>query len=406
MTGDSHYFDAGQVVPCGRDRLAGHQAAGPAREAGRVRGGRHPVLLAGRAEPGARVRVRAGRRRRRTGWSPTRTRAGAGAAVRDPAADRGHHSVTEPLWEDERPRLAAMGPVKVRVPAKINLHLGVGPLRRGRVPRGGHDLPRDRAVRRDHRAAGGLARADHGRRGRRRAGPRRDQPGHPGGPGARRARPAGSRTPGCTCASRSRSPAGLAGGSADAAATLVACDALWGTGLSREDLAGVAAGLGSDVPFLVLGGTALGTGRGETVSPVLAPGHAWHWVVAIADGGLSTPEVYRELDRLRDGGPARRRRSARPTRSWPRCASATPRCWPSPSATTCEAAAMSLRPALRADPRRRRRRRRPGRVWSPAPARPASSCAGTPPTPRRSRRPRRAGSAGRPRRARPVPAPA
>jgi 4-diphosphocytidyl-2-C-methyl-D-erythritol kinase len=98
--------------------------------------------------------------------------------------------------------------------------------------------------------------------------------------------------------------AGLAGGSADAAATLVACDALWGTGLTREDLASVGAGLGSDVPFLVLGGTALGTGRGEAVSPVLAPGHAWHWVVAVADGGLSTPDVYRELDRLREADAA------------------------------------------------------------------------------------------------------
>jgi 4-diphosphocytidyl-2-C-methyl-D-erythritol kinase len=98
--------------------------------------------------------------------------------------------------------------------------------------------------------------------------------------------------------------AGLAGGSADAAATLVACDTLWGTGLSREDLARIAAGLGSDVPFLVLGGTALGLGRGERVSPVLAPGRAWHWVLALADGGLSTPEVYRELDRLREVGAA------------------------------------------------------------------------------------------------------
>src|SRR5205814_3493496 len=91
---------------------------------------------------------------------------------------------------------------------------------------------------------------------------------------------------------------GLAGGSADAAAALVACDALWGTGLSRDALATLAAKLGSDVPFLVLGGTALGTGRGEIVNPVLAAGQ-WHWVVAVAAGGLSTPAVYRELDRLR-----------------------------------------------------------------------------------------------------------
>jgi 4-diphosphocytidyl-2-C-methyl-D-erythritol kinase len=95
---------------------------------------------------------------------------------------------------------------------------------------------------------------------------------------------------------------GLAGGSADAAATLVACDALWGTGLSRDDLGTIAATVGSDVPFLVHGGTALGTGRGETVSPVLARSTSWHWVVAIADGGLSTPAVYQELDRLRETG--------------------------------------------------------------------------------------------------------
>jgi 4-diphosphocytidyl-2-C-methyl-D-erythritol kinase len=56
------------------------------------------------------------------------------------------------------------------------------------------------------------------------------------------------------------------------------------------------------VPFLVLGGTALGTGRGERVSPVLAPGHTWHWVLAIAEDGLSTPEVYAELDRRRAKG--------------------------------------------------------------------------------------------------------
>jgi 4-diphosphocytidyl-2-C-methyl-D-erythritol kinase len=94
---------------------------------------------------------------------------------------------------------------------------------------------------------------------------------------------------------------GLAGGSADAAATLVACDALWGTGLSRDDLAGIGARLGSDVPFLLHGGTALGTGRGERISPILARPTAWHWVVAIADGGLATADVYRELDRQRSG---------------------------------------------------------------------------------------------------------
>jgi len=93
---------------------------------------------------------------------------------------------------------------------------------------------------------------------------------------------------------------GMAGGSADAAAALVACDALWGTGLSRAELAELAVGLGSDVPFSLLGGTAMGTGRGEVLAPVLARGR-FEWVAALAEDGLSTPAVYRELDRLRGG---------------------------------------------------------------------------------------------------------
>jgi 4-diphosphocytidyl-2-C-methyl-D-erythritol kinase len=95
--------------------------------------------------------------------------------------------------------------------------------------------------------------------------------------------------------------AGLAGGSADAAAALVALDALWGTHAARSDLIDLAARLGSDVPFSLLGGVALGSGRGEQVSPVLARS-TWHWVLGIAGDGLSTPAVYRELDRLRSAG--------------------------------------------------------------------------------------------------------
>ena len=93
---------------------------------------------------------------------------------------------------------------------------------------------------------------------------------------------------------------GMAGGSADAAAALVACDALWQTGLARSELLELAAGLGSDVPFSLVGGTALGTGRGEVLTKVLARGR-FEWVVAVADGGLSTPRVYAECDRLRAG---------------------------------------------------------------------------------------------------------
>jgi 4-diphosphocytidyl-2-C-methyl-D-erythritol kinase len=95
--------------------------------------------------------------------------------------------------------------------------------------------------------------------------------------------------------------AGLAGGSADAAATLVALDALWGTRATRGDLAGLAAQLGSDVPFSLHGGVALGTGRGEQLSPVLARRRS-DWVLGIAGEGLSTPTVYGELDAMRAAG--------------------------------------------------------------------------------------------------------
>lgn len=91
---------------------------------------------------------------------------------------------------------------------------------------------------------------------------------------------------------------GMAGGSADAAATLLACDTLWRLGTSREELNRLAAELGSDVPFALAGGTAIGTGRGERLTPVLSRG-TFHWVFALADGGLSTPAVYAECDRLR-----------------------------------------------------------------------------------------------------------
>jgi 4-diphosphocytidyl-2-C-methyl-D-erythritol kinase len=213
--------------------------------------------------------------------------------------------VTEPLDEEEyeRPRLGSAGPVRVRVPAKINLHLHVGPVRGD----GYHELVTvyhaislydELSARRGDRltltmeGAGALTldddnlvlRAAH-------ALARYTQ-----------------REPLARLHLRKQIPvaAGLAGGSADAAAALVACDGLWGTNLGRDELAKVARGIGSDVPFLVLGGTALGTGRGERVSPVLASGHSWHWVVAVADVGLSTPTVYRELDHLRGYGAAPR----------------------------------------------------------------------------------------------------
>jgi 4-diphosphocytidyl-2-C-methyl-D-erythritol kinase len=91
---------------------------------------------------------------------------------------------------------------------------------------------------------------------------------------------------------------GMGGGSADAAATLLACDALWGTNISREEMLGLAAELGADVPFALTGGTAIGTGRGDQLSPALAKGQ-FQWVLALSDYGLSTPKVYDELDRHR-----------------------------------------------------------------------------------------------------------
>jgi 4-diphosphocytidyl-2-C-methyl-D-erythritol kinase len=227
--------------------------------------------------------------------------------------------VTEPLFtEDEefdRPRLAASGSVRVRAPAKINLHLQVGRLRSD----GFHELTTvyqaiglyDEVTARrgdtltltmDGEGAGSLALGEENLV-------------------IQAVRLLAKHTGHDAYARlhlRKQIPvaAGLAGGSADAAATLVACDQLWGTGLSRDELTALAATLGSDVPFLVSGGTALGTGRGERISPVLAGGQAWHWVVAIADEGLSTRDVYHELDALRNGravgpaGPWRTGRSA------------------------------------------------------------------------------------------------
>jgi 4-diphosphocytidyl-2-C-methyl-D-erythritol kinase len=95
---------------------------------------------------------------------------------------------------------------------------------------------------------------------------------------------------------------GMAGGSADAAATLLACDTLWGTGLGAQGLARLAARLGADVPFALLGGTAVGTGRGDILTP-LPDATTCHWVFALASAGLSTAEVYRTYDRLRPHAP-------------------------------------------------------------------------------------------------------
>jgi 4-diphosphocytidyl-2-C-methyl-D-erythritol kinase len=197
--------------------------------------------------------------------------------------------------------------VTVRVPAKINLQLAVGPLR----PDGYHglvtvfhaiglfDMVSVAAAEADSVAVtgegAGQVPADGDNLALRAV-------------RALRAVVAAQAGPGVAVTINKRIPvaAGLAGGSADAAAALVACNELWRAGLPARELCEVAAGVGSDVAFAVLGGTAVGRGRGERLTPALMPAARYHWVLAFADGALSTPEVYGTLDRLRaaDGGAA------------------------------------------------------------------------------------------------------
>jgi 4-diphosphocytidyl-2-C-methyl-D-erythritol kinase len=220
--------------------------------------------------------------------------------------------------------------VTVRVPAKINLQLAVGPLR----PDGYHGLvtvfhavslfddvtvepaetdtvivcgegaglvPEDadnlalRAVR-ALRAA--LAdRAGAGRAGGVSGAGRADGAGGAGGTVADAPGVGGIAV---TIAKRIPVAGGMAGGSADAAAALVACNELWRTALSQGELCEVAATVGSDVAFAVLGATAVGRGRGELLTPVQTPANTtYHWVLALADGHLSTPRVFHALDRQR-----------------------------------------------------------------------------------------------------------
>ncbi|HEX4061874.1 MAG TPA: 4-(cytidine 5'-diphospho)-2-C-methyl-D-erythritol kinase [Streptosporangiaceae bacterium] len=208
-----------------------------------------------------------------------------------------------------------MTAVTVRVPAKINLQLSVGPARpdgfhelvtvfhavslydevtviaaeRGRVTvvgEGADSVPSDDGNL-AMRAAAALAKA---------AGlpPRR-------GPWVvSEGAPDGAGRPGVAIEIRKRIPvaAGLAGGSADAAAALVACNELWQAGLSQQELAEVAAGIGSDVAFALFGGTSVGQGRGERLTPALVTGQ-YHWVLAFSADELLTPDVYQACDRIR-----------------------------------------------------------------------------------------------------------
>ncbi|MSY64734.1 MAG: 4-(cytidine 5'-diphospho)-2-C-methyl-D-erythritol kinase, partial [Actinobacteria bacterium] len=93
---------------------------------------------------------------------------------------------------------------------------------------------------------------------------------------------------------------GMAGGSADAAGVIVGLDSFYELGLSRDEMEKIAAQIGSDVPFSISGGVAIGTGRGDQITPALAKG-GYTWVLALSNQGLSTPAVYQECDRLREG---------------------------------------------------------------------------------------------------------
>lgn len=196
-----------------------------------------------------------------------------------------------------------MSTANVRVPAKINLCLGVGPVRED----GYHPLAtvyqavdlhdEVRATLRDDNEITVTVHTDLDPRSEVAVVPENDN--NLAVKAARLLRERTGITAGVDLAIRKVIPVagGMAGGSADAAAALVACNDVWGAGLSRAALEVLAAQLGSDVPFLLHGGIAVGGGRGETVSPVLARG-SYHWVFAMAHEGLSTKAVFAEFDRI------------------------------------------------------------------------------------------------------------
>ena len=205
-------------------------------------------------------------------------------------------------------RIAGNGAVVARAPAKVNVHLRVGPLRAD----GFHELTTvylavslsDTVTARPGEGISLTVRGEGSAAGRGPASVPTDRGNLVWQAAELLARHAGVAADAQLEVDKSiPAAAGLAGGSADAAATLVALDALWGTRATRGDLAGLAAQLGSDVPFSLLGGVALGTGRGERLSPVLARRRS-DWVLGIAGEGLSTPAVYAELDALRAEGTA------------------------------------------------------------------------------------------------------
>ncbi|MGW6427659.1 4-(cytidine 5'-diphospho)-2-C-methyl-D-erythritol kinase [Nocardia sp. NPDC055053] len=234
-------------------------------------------------------------------------------------------------------------PVVVRAPSKVNLHLGVGDLR----PDGYHDLTTvfQALSLSDELELAPSASLSVRVSGESAAEVPTDRTNLVWKAAVRLAHLAG-RAPLVEIAIAKGIPVagGMAGGSADAAATLVGLNELWDLGLGRDELTAVAAELGSDVPFALHGGTALGTGRGERLLPVLSR-NSFHWVLALAKDGLSTPSVFRELDRLRaEGDPPR---LGDPQKLMQALAAGDPHTLAPLLGNDLQAAALSLKPELR-----------------------------------------------------------
>lgn len=158
------------------------------------------------------------------------------------------------------------------------------------------------------------------------------------------ARTSGSRGLGCSLDLRKTIPVtgGMAGGSADAAAALLACSVLWDLDTGPDDLLELGAELGADVPFCLTGGTALGTGRGDRIAPVLSRG-SYHWVLVLSEGELSTPAVFRRFDELNAG----RGQLEAPPRLLSALIAGDPAALGAALVNDLQAAAVSLRPELK-----------------------------------------------------------